>query len=93
MTVAGWIQILALVAVLTALTPLLGGYMARVYEGERVALGVIVAPIERVLYLALRGGPSGGNGMEAVRARGAVVQSRDLARALPDTAHAGGLAL
>ena len=39
MTVAGWIQILALVAVLTGLTPLLGGYMARVYAGESVALG------------------------------------------------------
>ncbi len=50
MTIAGWIQILVLVAVLTALTPLLGGYMARVYEGERVSPGVILAPVERVLY-------------------------------------------
>jgi hypothetical protein len=31
MTVTGWIQIVALVGVLTALTLLLGGYMARVY--------------------------------------------------------------
>ena len=36
MTVTGWIQIIVLVAVLTLLTPLLGGYMARVYRRERV---------------------------------------------------------
>jgi K+-transporting ATPase ATPase A chain len=49
MTVAGWLQILALVAVLTAVTPLLGGYMARVYQGERVALTRVVGPLERLL--------------------------------------------
>jgi potassium-transporting ATPase potassium-binding subunit len=54
MTTAGWIQILAFVAVLTALTPLLGNYMARVYQGERVALGTIVSPAERVIYRLLR---------------------------------------
>ena len=37
MTAQGWLQIVFYVAVLTALTPLLGGYMARVYQGERVA--------------------------------------------------------
>jgi K+-transporting ATPase ATPase A chain len=50
MTVTGWIQIVALVGVLTALTPLLGGYMARVYQGERVALSALLAPVERVVY-------------------------------------------
>jgi potassium-transporting ATPase potassium-binding subunit len=50
MTVTGWLQILALVAVLTALTPLLGGYIARVYLGERVALARILGPIERAAY-------------------------------------------
>ena len=34
----GWLQIAIFLAVLTALTPLLGGYMARVYSGERVFL-------------------------------------------------------
>lgn len=48
MTIAGWIQILALVVVLTGLTPLLGGYMARVYQGERVALSRVLHPIERI---------------------------------------------
>ena len=38
MTVAGWIEILLFLALLTALTPLLGGYMARVFRGEAQAL-------------------------------------------------------
>lgn len=38
MTLTGWIQIVVVLAVLTGLTPLLGGYMARVYQGNRVAL-------------------------------------------------------
>ncbi|MGO9750035.1 MAG: potassium-transporting ATPase subunit KdpA, partial [Solirubrobacteraceae bacterium] len=58
MTVTGWLQIAALVLVLTALTPLLGGYMARVYQGERVALTAMVGPVERFLYRLLRVDPS-----------------------------------
>jgi K+-transporting ATPase ATPase A chain len=54
MTIAGWLQIVVLVVVLTGLTPLLGGYMARVYRGERVALSVIVAPVEGLVYRLLR---------------------------------------
>ena len=38
MTAAGWIQIALFVAVLTALTPLLGGYLARVLQGEPIVL-------------------------------------------------------
>jgi potassium-transporting ATPase potassium-binding subunit len=52
MTITGWIQIVALVAVLTALTPLLGGYMARIYLGEHVALSAVLGPVERVAYRA-----------------------------------------
>jgi len=54
MTVTGWIQIVVLVALLTGLTPLLGGYMARVYQGERVALARLLGPVERTLYRMLR---------------------------------------
>ncbi len=54
MMVTGWIQIVVLVAVLTAVTPLLGGYMARVYLGERLALSVVLGPLERSLYRVLR---------------------------------------
>jgi K+-transporting ATPase ATPase A chain len=39
MTAAGWVEIALYVAILTAITPLLGAYMARVYRGE---LGIAV---------------------------------------------------
>ena len=47
MTVAGWIEIVLFLAVLTALTPSLGGYMARVFRGEPVLLAPVLAPVER----------------------------------------------
>ena len=50
MTVTGWTQIVALAAVLTGLTAVVGGYMARVYSGERVGLTRIVGPVERAAY-------------------------------------------
>jgi K+-transporting ATPase ATPase A chain len=40
MTAAGWIEIALYIAVLTAITPLLGGYMTRVYRGE-IRIGII----------------------------------------------------
>jgi K+-transporting ATPase ATPase A chain len=54
MTLTGCVEILVLVAVLTALTPLLGGYMARVYQGEAVALSGVLGPVERTIYRLLR---------------------------------------
>ena len=57
MTLIGWLQIAFLVAVLSALTPLLGGYMARVYRGERVALAVVLGPFERLSYRLLGADP------------------------------------
>jgi K+-transporting ATPase ATPase A chain len=56
MTVAGWAQIVVFLVVLTALTPMLGGYMARVYQGDRVLLSPLVGPVERLLYRILRVG-------------------------------------
>src|ERR1017187_4918049 len=53
MTVIGWLQILALIALLSALTPLLGGYMAKVYQGESVALTRLLGPLERLSARAL----------------------------------------
>ena len=41
MTFQGWVQIAVYVAVLTALTPLIGAYMARVYRGDRVLLSPV----------------------------------------------------
>jgi potassium-transporting ATPase potassium-binding subunit len=40
MTAAGWIEIALYIAILTAITPLLGGYMTRVYRGE-IRIGLV----------------------------------------------------
>ena len=37
MTVIGWIQILLYCAIVVALVPPLGGYMTRVFNGERTS--------------------------------------------------------
>ncbi len=58
MTVQGWLQIVVFFVVLTALTPLLGGYMARVFSGERVVLDRVLGPVERLLYRAMRTDPA-----------------------------------
>jgi K+-transporting ATPase ATPase A chain len=56
-TVQGWAQIAFYLVVLTALTPLLGGYMARVYRNERVFLTPVLGPVERLTYRVLRVDP------------------------------------
>ena len=53
MTTAGWVQLVAFVALLTATVPLVGGYMARVFSGEPVALDRVLGPVERALYRLL----------------------------------------
>ena len=50
MTLVGWLQILVFCAVIVALTPLLGGYMTRVFNGEHTWLSPALRPIERGLY-------------------------------------------
>jgi len=50
MTFDGWIQILLYCAVVTLLVRPLGGYMTRVFTGERTFLSPILGPIERGLY-------------------------------------------
>ncbi len=54
MTAQGLLQIAIYLAALTALTPLVGGYMARVYRGEFTLL----APVERLVFGALRVNPA-----------------------------------
>ena len=56
MTVNGWLQVAIYVAVLTACVPFLGGYMARVYMGERIFLERPLGWLERLIYRLL--GPS-----------------------------------
>ncbi|HET8757941.1 MAG TPA: potassium-transporting ATPase subunit KdpA [Solirubrobacteraceae bacterium] len=60
MTVAGWSEIALYFAVLTALTPVLGNYMARVYRFEPVFLSRIAGPVERGLYRIVRVDPQRG---------------------------------
>ncbi|MGB6937648.1 MAG: potassium-transporting ATPase subunit KdpA [Xanthobacteraceae bacterium] len=50
MTVIGWIQILLYCAIVIAITPVLGGYMTRVFNGERNFLSPLLRPIEIVIY-------------------------------------------
>ncbi|HEY7230377.1 MAG TPA: potassium-transporting ATPase subunit KdpA [Pseudolabrys sp.] len=50
MTVIGWLQILLFCAIIAALTPLLGGYMTRVFGGERTMLTPVLRPVELALY-------------------------------------------
>ncbi len=46
----GWLQLLLYFAVLFALVKPLGGYMARVYMGERNFLSPLLAPVEKLFY-------------------------------------------
>src|SRR6195256_5441728 len=50
MTVIGWIQILLYCAIIVAIVPVLGGYMTRVFNGERTLLSPVFRPVETLLY-------------------------------------------
>src|SRR3954447_14581160 len=50
MTVIGWIQILLFCAVVAALVVPLGGYMTRVFNGERTFLSPVLRPVEAAIY-------------------------------------------
>src|SRR5271168_58594 len=50
MTVIGWVQILLYCAIIVAITPVLGAYMTRVFNGERTFLSPILRPVELVIY-------------------------------------------
>ena len=50
MTVIGWVQIVLYCAIIVALTPVLGGYMTRVFNGERTFLSPVLRPVEARLY-------------------------------------------
>lgn len=50
MTVLGWLQILLFCSIVVALAPLLGGYMTRVFNGERTFLSWVLQPVEGLLY-------------------------------------------
>ena len=51
MTFNGFLQIAIYLIVLVLLAKPLGGYMARVYQGEHTLLTRVLGPIERLSYL------------------------------------------
>ena len=52
MSTIGWLQIAIYCAIIVALAPLLGGYMTRVFAGERTFLSPMLRPVESLLYRA-----------------------------------------
>ncbi|MFA6265898.1 MAG: potassium-transporting ATPase subunit KdpA [Pseudolabrys sp.] len=50
MTLIGWTQIFVYCAIIVALTPLAGGYMTRVFNGDRTFLSPVLRPVERFVY-------------------------------------------
>ena len=50
MTAIGWAQILIYCAIIMAITPVLGAYMTRVFNGERTLLSPILRPVEVAIY-------------------------------------------
>src|ERR1700721_1309717 len=50
MTVIGWVQILLFCIIIVAITPVLGAYMMRVFNGERTFLSPLLRPVEIGIY-------------------------------------------
>ena len=50
MTINGWVQIALFCAIIIALTRPFGGYMTRVFTGERTPLSPVLRPVERAIY-------------------------------------------
>jgi K+-transporting ATPase ATPase A chain len=58
MTISGWIQDLLLFGLVLACVKPVGGFMARVFAGDRVFLTPLMAPIESALYKICRIDPA-----------------------------------
>ncbi len=50
MTAIGWAQILIFCAIIVAITPILGAYITRVFNGERTFLHPVLHPAEVLIY-------------------------------------------
>jgi potassium-transporting ATPase potassium-binding subunit len=61
----GFLQIAIFCALIVAVVPVLGGYMARVFLGERTFLDPIAGPLERGTYRLLRIDPGRGQDWKA----------------------------
>ncbi len=58
MTAIGWLQAVLVFALVWVLVKPVGAYMARVFEGERVFLTPVLAPVERAIYRLARLDPA-----------------------------------
>ena len=83
----GWLQIALFLVVLVALTPLIGGYMARVYTNERVFLTPSSARSSGCFYRVMRVDPARGQDWKGYARSLLVLLGPLLARAVPDPAH------
>jgi K+-transporting ATPase ATPase A chain len=54
MTMNGWVQIALYSLIVIAITRPIGGYMTRVFSGERTFLSPALQPLERLVYLVCR---------------------------------------
>ena len=50
MTISGWVQIALFSVIVILITRPLGGYMTRVFNGERTFLSPVLRPVERAIY-------------------------------------------
>ena len=50
MTITGWIQIALFSVIVILITRPFGGYMTRVFAGERTFLSPVLRPVERAVY-------------------------------------------
>jgi potassium-transporting ATPase potassium-binding subunit len=61
----GFVQIAIFCGLIVAVVPVLGGYMARVFRGERTLLDPVAAPVERFTCRLLRIDPTRGQDWKA----------------------------
>ena len=78
MTVNGWLQIALFCAIVIALAKPFGGYMTRVFTGERTFLSPVLRPVERVVLSAVRRRREARAALGRLRRRDAAVQPRRL---------------
>ena len=58
MTAASWVQLLVLIVLIGISTPLLGGYMAKVYGNKKAPGDRVFGPLERAIYRLCRIDPN-----------------------------------
>ena len=89
MTLNGWLQILFFLLAVFLVTPLLGGYMARVFTRQRTWLDPVLRPDRAADLPADRRRRDARDALDGIRRRAAALQRRLDAGALRDAAAAG----